>query len=77
VNGAEAVPIVLSILGGIIMGCWTLATRISAMGEESRKKTLADEIEDHNRTRAELADCRRRLALADSFIREHDEPHQG
>jgi hypothetical protein len=76
-GGAEAVPIVLSILGGIVMGCWTLANRISAMGDEARKVTLSQEIEDHNKTRAELADCRRRLALADSFIRENDEPTPG
>jgi hypothetical protein len=75
--GAEAVPIMLSILGGLVMGCWTLSTRITALGDEARKKTLTEEIEDHNRTRAELADCRRRLALADSFIREHNESTPG
>jgi hypothetical protein len=76
-NGAEAVPIVLSILGGIVMGCWTLASRLTALGEESRRKTLENEIADHDRTRAELADCRRRLAFLAAHSGEHDEPHPG
>jgi hypothetical protein len=70
-GGAEAVPIVLSTLAGLVMGCWTLAGRISAMGDEARRKTLADEIEDHNRTRAELADCRRRLGVMEAMGPRH------
>jgi hypothetical protein len=69
-GSAEAVPIVLSILGGIVMGCWTLASRISAMGEEARKVTLSQEIEDHNRTRAELAEARRRIGVMEGLLRD-------
>jgi hypothetical protein len=67
------VPIVLSILGGIVMGCWTLASRLTALGEESRKKTLADEIDDHNRTRGELAEARRRIGVMEAMLREQAE----
>jgi hypothetical protein len=68
-DGAEAVPVVMAILGGIVMGCWTLASRLTALGEESRKKTMIDEIEDHNRTRAELAEARRRIGVMESLLR--------
>jgi hypothetical protein len=61
-TGADEIPVGLGIAGGLAVGLWSLGEKLRAMSHDRAVARLKTEEDDHDVTRHELAEARRRIA---------------
>lgn len=67
-SAADAVPVAIGLAGGVAMGCWSLADRLRAIAHDKAQQRLESEETDHDRTRAALAEAKRRIIDLESQL---------
>jgi hypothetical protein len=65
---ADEIPVALGIAGGLGLGAWAAVDRLRALAHDRALQRLETEEDDHDATRRELAEARRRIAQLESQL---------